>query len=33
MKFMLAALLAGATFSAHAGFEASRHVDLDAAGP
>jgi hypothetical protein len=32
MKLMLAALLAGATFSAHAGFEASRHVDLDTPG-
>ena len=32
MKWMLPALLASAAFSAHAQFEASRHVDLDAPG-
>jgi len=32
MRFVIAALLASAAFSAHAQFEASRHVDLDAPG-
>jgi hypothetical protein len=32
MKLMLAALLASASLAAHAGFEASRHVDLDTPG-
>lgn len=32
MRFFIAALLASAACSAHAQFEASRHVDLDAPG-
>jgi hypothetical protein len=32
MKLVLAALLASAALSSHAGFEAGRHVDLDAPG-
>jgi hypothetical protein len=32
MKLLFAALLASAAFSAHAQFEASRHIDLDAPG-
>jgi hypothetical protein len=32
MRFMFAALLASAAFSAHAGVEPTRHVDLDRPG-